>query len=198
MGAEVPERDWTGLKRGRCGESRGCELNSGSESRDSGACCRLPARPGALSPPGAKGHVAMETLALDPLVQPRSCSRSAVLRCQEVLLAVSSELGGFSVDLGSGETISSKSPLAPKWNKDQAEEPRPAFAVFSRSFCLILSEMMNVRRQVNCKQTTWHNPAALGAGASEVDKTRFLPPCRGWKWKWSRSVVSNSLRPHGL
>ena len=22
--------------------------------------------------------------------------------------------------------------------------------------------------------------------------------CEKWKWKWSRSVVSNSLQPHGL
>ena len=50
---------------------------------------------------------------------------------------------------------------------------------------------MNVRRQVNCKQATLHNPAALGAGASEVDKTRFLSTCRGWKWKWKWSRLSD-------
>ncbi|XP_023981884.1 anaphase-promoting complex subunit CDC26 isoform X1 [Physeter macrocephalus] len=89
----------------------------------------------------------METLALDQRVRPWSRGRSAILfRCQEVLSAVSSELGGFSVDLGSGERISSKSPLAPKENKDLAEEPRPAFSVFSPVY-LTPSEMMNVRRQ---------------------------------------------------
>ena len=27
---------------------------------------------------------------------------------------------------------------------------------------------------------------------------RSLPGLRKWKWKWSRSVMSDSLRPHGL
>ncbi|XP_022434709.1 anaphase-promoting complex subunit CDC26 isoform X1 [Delphinapterus leucas] len=88
----------------------------------------------------------METLALDQRVRPWSCGSAILFRCQEVLSAVSSELAGFSVDLGSGERISSKSPLAPKENKDLAEEPRPAFAVFSPVY-LTQSEMMNVRCQ---------------------------------------------------
>ena len=124
----------------------------------------------------------METLALDQRVRPWSCGRSAVLfRCQEVLSAVSSELGGFSVDLGSGERVSSESPLAPNENKDLAEEPRPAFAVFSRVY-LTQSEMMNVRRQVNCTPATLHSPGCAGCWGIRDGQDKVLSPCRGWRW----------------
>lgn len=92
------------MKRGRCVESRGSGLNFGAN----GGLQRPDVAPGptrGFSRPGAEGHVAMETLILDPGVPLWSCGGSAVLllRCREVIPEPSSELGEFLVDLVSGD-----------------------------------------------------------------------------------------------
>lgn len=142
MGAEVLGRGRAGLKRGRCVQARGSGLNSGANrglpgpavppgptsgltsSWSGGPCCHGNPRPG---PPSAALELRKE-----------SCSPPL---CGSSLPGAPPELGEFAVGLSSGERLSSRSPLAPEYNNDPAEEPRLILlSVFSPVFVSDVSD----------------------------------------------------------
>ena len=72
--------------------------------------------------------------------------------------------------------------------------------LFVRAVLLLLSHFSRVRLCVTPKTAAHQAPPSLGFSRQEHwSGLPFPPPMHeSEKWKWSRSVVSNSQRPHGL
>ena len=61
-----------------------------------------------------------------------------------------------------------------------------------------------------CPLSRWYHPTISSSvipfssrlqsfpASGSFQVSQFFPSNEPWKWKWSRSVVSDSLRPHGL
>ena len=68
------------------------------------------------------------------------------------------------------------------------------------SYLLLLSHFSHVRLCVTPEMTAHHAPPSLGFSRREHwSELPFPSPMHeSEKWKWSRSVMSDSYRPHGL